>query len=136
MFNNNKDGITYGSCIDICIDCKKENKRTKAGDLEYQEVFKLYNNGNTICYCMDHFKKMLGKYMLVDPNFFEDSEDNDVKENNLLTNGLTNCDTIEEINGKEIVEQIEEPIDKSTVNKKKKATTTKTKKKDDSEATE
>lgn len=134
MFYDNKDGITYGSCMDVCIECKREGKKPKAGDLEYQEVFRLSNNGNSICYCMDHFKKMLGKYMLVDLDFFEDSEDNDVEKDNLLTNGLTNCDTIEENNGEEIVEQIEEPIDKPTVNKKKKATTTK--KKDDSKTAE
>lgn len=131
MFNNHKDGITYGSCMDICIGCKKEGKNPKSGDLEYQEVFRLSNNGNTICYCMDHFKKMLGKYMLIDPDFFEDSNDNNNKEDNLLTNGSTNCDIIEETNGKEIVEPLEEPIDKPTV--KKKATTTK--KKNDSKTT-
>ena len=98
MFDN-KDGITYGTCMDTCIECRRERKDTKPGDLEYKEVFRLYNNGNPICYCMDHFKKMLGKYMLVDPNYFEEESEDE----KISTNGSSNCDIIEE----EIVEEAE-----------------------------
>lgn len=124
MFDNN-DGITYGSCMDVCIECKKEKKKVKPGHLEYQEVFKLSNGGNPICYCMDHFKKMLGKYMLVDPNFFEE-ETND--EENSLTNGSSNCDIIK----KETVDESDEQIKKESIRKK---TTTKKDKENDSKAT-
>lgn len=126
-----KDGITYGSCMDLCIDCVKEKKEIKRGDLEYKEVFKINNDGLEICYCMEHFKKKLGKYMLVDSSLI-DNDDNDCceeqtnGETDLLTNGSTNCGTIEETNGDEMVEPNDKPIDKpkkTTAKKTKKAST-------------
>lgn len=123
---NKKDGITYGTCTDICIDCAKEKEDIKRGDLEYQEVFKVNNNGLEVCYCIEHFKKKLGKYMLIDTSLMVDENEETEKTNaetNLLTNGSTNCDTIEETNCNEMVEPINEP--KKTTAKRTKKTTIK-----------
>ena len=60
-----REGITLGTSLDVCKDCKKEGK-AKPGDLEYKEVFKIDNFGEPICLCMEHFQKKLGKYILVD----------------------------------------------------------------------
>ena len=54
-----KDGMQLGGPIDRCRECSKP--------LEYEECFAIAYNGNRICYCMDCFQKMLGKYMLIDP---------------------------------------------------------------------
>ena len=54
-----KDGMQLGGPIDRCRECGKP--------LEYEECFAITYNRNRICYCMDCFQKMLGKYMLIDP---------------------------------------------------------------------
>lgn len=54
-----RDGIQLGGPMDRCRGCDEK--------LEYEECFAIGYNGNRLCYCMDCFKKMLGKYMLIDP---------------------------------------------------------------------
>ena len=75
-----REGITLGTSLDICKDCRREGK-AKPGDLEYKEVFKIDNFGEPICLCMEHFQKKLGKYILVDSSELStDIEEEQTKE--------------------------------------------------------
>ena len=62
-----RDGIQLGGPMDYCYECAKKEGKNNYGELEYKECFAVTQNGNRKCYCMDCFKKMLGKYMLIDP---------------------------------------------------------------------
>lgn len=61
-----KDGIQLGGPMDYCYECAKTRDTLERGELEYKECFAVTQNGNRRCYCMDCFKKMLGKYILID----------------------------------------------------------------------
>ena len=74
-----REGITLGTSLDVCKDCKKEGK-AKPGDLEYKEVFKIDNFGEPICLCMEHFQKKLGKYILVDSSELSTDIEEETKE--------------------------------------------------------
>ena len=62
-----KDGIQIGGPLDYCYECSKREGRNNYGEMEYKECFVVTQNGMRKCFCMDCFKKMLGKYMLIDP---------------------------------------------------------------------
>lgn len=62
-----KDGIQIGGPLDYCYECSKKEGRNNYGEMEYKECFVVTQNGMRKCFCMDCFKKMLGKYMLIDP---------------------------------------------------------------------
>ena len=74
-----REGITLGTSLDVCKDCRREGK-AKPGDLEYKEVFKLDNFGEPICLCMEHFQKKLGKYILVDSSELSTDIEEETKE--------------------------------------------------------
>ena len=69
-----REGITLGTSLDFCKDCRREGK-AKPGDLEYKEVFKIDNFGEPICLCMKHFEQKLGKYILVDSTELSDIDE-------------------------------------------------------------
>ena len=79
---HHKDGIQLGGPLDYCEVCSAKSRRFDYGELEYKEVFKFYRNGNSICFCMDHFKSMLGHYLLVDLNEDIKDEEEEIIENN------------------------------------------------------
>ena len=74
-----REGITLGTSLDVCKDCRREGK-AKPGDLEYKEVFKIDNFGEPICLCMEHFQKKLGKYILVDSSELSTDIEEETKE--------------------------------------------------------
>ena len=63
-----EDGIRIGDSLDSCEICAKKDRKLHTGEQEGNEVFSITISGLTHVYCMDHFKQMLGKYVLVDPN--------------------------------------------------------------------
>ena len=66
-----KNGLQLGTVGDECLECVKNHARDEdweAPSLDYQPVFKLWVNNMSRCFCMDCFQKMLGDYVLINPN--------------------------------------------------------------------
>ena len=78
-----KDGIQLGTVGDECVHCRREGLKKalleeinyEPKSLDYQPVFKIHVNNMGHCLCMDCFKKLLGNYVLIDPNELEVAEE-------------------------------------------------------------
>ena len=79
LFPNNEkklDGIQLGGPNTLCYKCELERRATDTdsdipyGEMQYKEVFKIIDQGQDICICMEHFKEMCATshYMLIDTN--------------------------------------------------------------------
>lgn len=75
LFQEIKDGIQLGKESDKCFMCEREAraKRETAQDnlLTGKEIFMMNINGLRHCLCMDHFKTLLGEYVLISKEDFE-----------------------------------------------------------------
>lgn len=123
LFQEIKDGIQLGKESDKCFMCEREARaqRTTLQDnlLTRKEVFVLNLNGLRHCLCMDHFKSLLGEYVLISKDDFEANQqllgsllqDEEVLE--LDADVLNEATTAEEV-----IDHIEDRLEKEKKNAK------------------
>lgn len=78
FFQEPVEGIQLGKERDKCFMCDKEARTRREtiqeGLLTRQEVFLLNINGLRHCLCMDHFKELLGPYVLIEKDEYESTQ--------------------------------------------------------------
>lgn len=83
-FNEKTNGFQIGGPLDCCEKCSAISKRNDYGKLNGVEVFKMYHNGTSFCFCKEHLQEMLAPYILIDTtDFSEELEDIKVEEENI-----------------------------------------------------
>lgn len=78
LFQNSKHGIQLGKETDKCFVCENHYRSRREAMPQglhlNKEVFLLHLNGLRTCICLNHFKEMLGNYVLLDGSTLSDDE--------------------------------------------------------------